>query len=415
MRVIIAGGGTGGHLFPAVALAQELRSRFHGCSLLFVGAKGGIEASLLAGSGWDFEEIRASGLQGKRASQRLRSLALIPSGLIRSRAILRRFQPDAVVGVGGYASAAMVVAGVLAKVPTIIHEQNAFPGLTNRLLGRIVDLVAVSFETTAEFFPKAKVRVTGNPLRAELFDVDRGEAAIQLGLDPDRFTLLVFGGSQGAHRLNQAVLEALPLLEAERDRLQFLHSTGPRDLVRVRREYQASGHRAAVEPFFDEMGVAYAAADLCLCRAGAGTVAEICALGKASVLVPFPFAANDHQRWNAEVLVAAGAARMISDHALNGVTIAELVRLFLLDRRLVGTMGDRARALARPDAASRLADLVAQSARLPGPLAMTDNGPRLTVNSSQSTVNSSRFAVGGQPSAVTRQSRTVNPQRCDDV
>ena len=390
MRVVIAGGGTGGHLFPAIALAQELRSRFPESSLLFVGAEGGIEASLLAKAGWDFEGIRASGLQGKKLPQRLRSLALIPSGLVRSRAILRRFLPDAVVGLGGYASAAMVLAGVLARVPTIIHEQNAFPGLANRSLGRIVDLVAVAFEQTSVFFPKGKVRVTGNPVRTELFGVDRGAAAARLGLDPDRAALLIFGGSQGAHRLNQAMLEALPLLEAERGRLQFLHSTGTRDLGQVRDGYRASGHRAVVEPFFWEMAVAYAAADLCLCRSGATTVAELCALGKPAVLVPFPFAANDHQRRNAEALVAAGGARMLLDSELTGPAVAEIVRSFLRDRGSIEAMGQRAKRLAKPDAASRLADLVVGSARRRRPLARTGSGQRLVIGSEQSIIARSR-------------------------
>ena len=396
MRVIIAGGGTGGHLFPAIALAQELRSRFPDSSLLFVGAEGGIEASLLAKGGWDFEGIRASGLQGKGLPQRLRSLALIPLGLVRSRSILRRFFPDTVVGLGGYASAAMVLAAVLAKVPTVIHEANAFPGLANRWLGRIVDLVAIAFEGTSVFFPKTKVRVTGNPVRAELFGVNRAAATARLGLDPDQFTLLILGGSQGAHRLNQAVLEALPLLESERGRLQFLHSSGSSDLDQVQRGYLAGGHRAVVEPFFWDMAVVYAAADLCLCRAGASTVAELCALGKPSVLVPFPFASNDHQRWNAEAVVAGGGARLLSDGELNGATVAKIVRSFLHDRGLMEAMGSRANVLAKPDAVARLADLVVESARLPRPLARTGNRPRLTVNSSQSTVNPyerSRFSV----------------------
>lgn len=362
MKAIITGGGTGGHLFPAIALAEELRSRRTDVSLLFVGVEGGIEASLLATRGWDFEGIRASGLQGKRLLSRIRSLTLIPSGLIRSLSILRRFRPDVVVGFGGYASAAMVLSGVLARVPTVIHEQNALPGLANRWLGRIVDSVAVAFEEASDFFPKSKVRVTGNPVRAELFGVSRAEAATRLGLDPNRFTLLIFGGSQGAHRLNQAVMEALPKLTDERERIQFIHATGPRDLSLVRQGYDALGYSAAVEPFFQAMAVAYAIADLCFCRAGAGTVAELCALGKPSVLVPFPFAANDHQRYNAEALVASGGARMVLDHDLSGATVAEIIRTFLRDREGLEVMAHRAKSLEKPDAAIRLADLVTLTA-----------------------------------------------------
>ncbi|MDE2058307.1 MAG: undecaprenyldiphospho-muramoylpentapeptide beta-N-acetylglucosaminyltransferase [candidate division NC10 bacterium] len=363
MRAIIAGGGTGGHLFPAIALAEELRSRMTDLPLLFVGVEGGVEASLLATRGWDFEGIRASGLQGKRFLSRLRSLTLIPSGLIRSLSILRRFRPDVVVGFGGYASAAIVLSGVLARIPTVIHEQNAMPGLANRWLGKIVDRVAVAFDEASDFFPKSKVRVTGNPVRAELFGVSRAEAVTRLDLDPDRLTLLIFGGSQGAHRLNQAVMEALPMLTDERERIQFIHATGPRDLSFVRQGYDAQGCRAVVEPFFQVMATAYAVADLCFCRAGAGTVAELCALGKPSVLVPFPFAANDHQRYNAEALVAAGGARMVLDCDLSGAKVAEIIRTCLRDREGREVMARSATALAKPDAASRLADLVTQTAR----------------------------------------------------
>jgi UDP-N-acetylglucosamine--N-acetylmuramyl-(pentapeptide) pyrophosphoryl-undecaprenol N-acetylglucosamine transferase len=362
MKAIIAGGGTGGHLFPAIALAEELRSRTTDLPLLFVGVEGGVEASLLARRGWDFEGIRASGLQGKRFLPRLRSLTLIPSGLIRSLSILRRFRPDVVVGFGGYASAAIVLSAVLARVPTVIHEQNALPGLANRWLGKIVDRVAVAFEGASDFFPMSKVRVTGNPVRAELFGVSRAEAVTRLNLDPDRLTILIFGGSQGAHRLNRAVMEALPMLAGEREQIQFIHATGPRDLAVVRQGYEAGGYRAAVEPFFQAMAAAYAAADLCVCRAGAGTVVELCALGKPSVLVPFPFAANDHQRYNAEAVVASGGARMVLDRELSGAAVAEIIRTCLRDREGLEAMARRAKALAKPDAASRLADLVVETA-----------------------------------------------------
>ena len=383
MKAIIAGGGTGGHFFPAIALAEELESRHPELSLLFVGVEGGVEASLLAAKCWDFEKIKASGLQGKRLSQRLRGLAQIPSALNRSRSIIRRFCPDIVVGFGGYASASIVLAGVLARVPTVIHEQNVFPGLANRWLGRVVDLVAVAFEGASGFFPKGKVRVTGNPVRRELFGPNRAEAMARFRLDPHRLTVLVFGGSQGAHRLNHALLEALPLLEPEREQIQFIHATGPGDLAAVRRGYIAGGHRAVVEPFFGEMAVAYAAADLCLCRAGAGTVAEVCALGKPSILVPFPFATNDHQRRNAEALVTCGGARMVEDSKLNGAAVAEIVRAFLRDREGLRAMANRAKALAKPDAAARLADLVERSVHLHRSLARSNSGQQFTVNSSR--------------------------------
>ncbi len=387
MKAIIAGGGTGGHLFPAIALAEELRSRFPTLSLLFVGAMGGIEESLLAKRGWAFEGIRAAGFRAKPFPDRMRSLALVPLGLIRSRSILRRFSPHVVVGLGGYASAAMLLAAAMRRVPTVIHEQNSVPGLTNRWLGRVVDIVAVAFEATSSFFPSGKVRVTGNPIRMELFGVSRAEAIARFDLDPGRFTLLVFGGSQGAHRLNGAVGEALPLLVPQREQVQFLHATGPRDLEMVRQGYLATGHRAVVEPFFWEMGPAYAVADLCLCRAGASTVAELCALGKPSILIPFPFAANDHQRRNAEALVASGAAHLLLDRDLNGAALSEIVKAFLRDKERLREMGYRARALARLDASARLADLVIGSARPFDLPAGTARGEPCTVEGSRSRPN----------------------------
>jgi UDP-N-acetylglucosamine--N-acetylmuramyl-(pentapeptide) pyrophosphoryl-undecaprenol N-acetylglucosamine transferase len=369
MRILIAGGGTGGHLFPALALADTLRSRVQQLSILFVGAEGGIEAAIAARHGWAFEGIRAAGLRAKRWPDRFRSIALIPFGVARSWSILSRFRPDAVIGLGGYASGPVLLAAALRRLPTIVHEQNSVPGLTNRWLASLVDLVAVGFEPAKAFFPASRVHVTGTPVRRELFAACKAAAVGRFGLDPDAMTVLVFGGSQGAHRLNEAVLEALPLLEAERARLQFLHATGPRDVARVRAAYGAHGYRAVVEPFFWEMALPYAAADLCLCRSGASTVAELCALGKAAILVPFPFAVNDHQRRNAEILVAAGAARMLLDRDLSGVAVAALVRCHLVDRRGLQEMGERARRLARPDAADHLADLVLRASRAAQPLA----------------------------------------------
>jgi UDP-N-acetylglucosamine--N-acetylmuramyl-(pentapeptide) pyrophosphoryl-undecaprenol N-acetylglucosamine transferase len=365
VRAVIAGGGTGGHLFPAIALAEELRSRSSDLSLLFVGAKERMDRSLIGARGWEFEGISAGGVLAGRWPARLRSLALVPFGVMRALSILRRFSPDIVIGLGGYASAAAVLAAVLSRIPTVIHEQNIYPGLTNRWLGRFVDRVAVAFEPAAARFPGAKVRVTGNPIRRELFGAGVGEARARLHLDPDRLALLIFGGSQGAHRLNQAVLDALPMLGGDREVLQFIHATGARDLAAVRQGYLAAGCRAVVESFFWEMAHIYAAADLCLCRAGAGTISELCALGKPSILVPYPFAANDHQRWNAEWLVASGAALMVLDRDLTGAAVAGSVRALLRDRRRLGAMSERAAALAKPDAAARVADLVAEAVHAP--------------------------------------------------
>ena len=279
MRIVITGGGTGGHLFPALAVHDALRARRPEADALFVGTARGVEATILPRRGCAFRGLTATPVSGTGWRGRFAAAWALPGTIRQAGRFLREFRPQVVFGVGGYASVPTVLAAGLARIPRVIHEQNAVPGLANRALGRIASAVAVSFAETTRCFPVGRTQVTGNPVRAEIRAGDARAARARLDLDPEAFTVLIFGGSQGARRLNQAVQEALPALAAERAGLQFVHGTGASDLADVRRAYQASGVSARVEPFFEEMALAYQAADFAICRAGAGTLFELAAMG----------------------------------------------------------------------------------------------------------------------------------------
>lgn len=367
MRVVIAGGGTGGHLFPALAVREALVKRQPDAQALFVGATRGVEGAILGRLGLPFRGLEVSRISGAGLSGQTRTVVQLPWLVRHAARILQEFAPQVVLGVGGYASVPTVVAARLRRTSVVLHEQNAIPGLANRWLGRLAAMVAVSFPATARFFPVGRVAVTGNPVRAEIRPGDARDARARLGLSPDRLTVLIFGGSQGARRLNASLLEALPRLAAEAARIQFVHATGERDLAEVRAAYRAHGLRACAEPFFDDMATAYRAADFAICRAGAGTIFELAAMGKPALLVPYPYAANDHQRLNAEAMVTAGAAWTLPDDFCDGPRIAATLEAALEKPDLLRCMGEQARSLARPDAADRIVDLLERAAgRLAG-------------------------------------------------
>jgi UDP-N-acetylglucosamine--N-acetylmuramyl-(pentapeptide) pyrophosphoryl-undecaprenol N-acetylglucosamine transferase len=320
LAMMVAGGGTGGHLFPGVAIAEEFLGRNPANRVLFIGTERGLEKRVLSGLGLPLETLKVEGLQGRGPLRILSSLLKIPGSLLASYRILRAFRPAIVVGVGGYASGPAVLTARLMGLKTAIAEQNAVPGLTNRILGRIVHRIFVTFPESSAWLPAGRTRVTGNPIRiAFLADGADGQRK-----DP-RFTLLVFGGSQGAHAINRVVIEALEGLEHLKERIRFIHQTGEKDRETVSRAYRERGFAAEVSPFIAEMAAAYRAADLLLCRAGATSIAEITAGGKAAILVPFPFAVNDHQTKNAELLARTGAAQMIPERELNGPRLAEII------------------------------------------------------------------------------------------
>jgi len=360
LSVLIAGGGTGGHLYPGIAVARELMAQVRDAKVAFVGTAAGIEARVVPREGFALEVIRSAGLKGKSLPSLARGLALLPVSAADAWRVITRRRPSVVVGVGGYSSGPVVLLAALRGIPTLLMEQNTIPGLTNRLLAPVVDAAAVTFQETVRFFG-SKAFVSGNPVRPEFL---RGEEAHgdEL-LPPGAARVLVFGGSQGAHAINMAMVEAAPRLAAARPRLALTHQTGERDLEMVREQYRRVGLEARVEPFLFAMEREMNAADLVVCRAGATTVAELTAIGRPSILVPLPTATDDHQRKNALALVRDGAARMIEQRELSGDRLAAEMLALANDGEQRRRMAAAARRLARPDAARVIVDRVLALAR----------------------------------------------------
>lgn len=347
MRLLLAGGGTGGHLFPAVALAQRLLQQDPTAQVLFAGTARGIEARVLPELGLPLELIDIRGFVNQGLAGKLRMLPCLIKSVWQGLRILSRFKPDVVLGVGGYASAPMLVAAKLKRIPTVIHEQNAWPGLTNRLLGRWSRCVCLSFSEAERAFHRAATIVTGNPLRQGMESCPP--------INDSRPELLVFGGSRGARAINDVMLEALPLLEKWRNRLSIVHQTGSDDLQRIREGYVRAGWPPeGVVPFIDDMASAYARAHLVVCRAGATTLAELAACGRAAILVPYPHAAGDHQTINARAMANKGAALLLSQADLTVEILASLVTDLLDNRERLLSMSAAARSLGIAGAADRI-------------------------------------------------------------
>ncbi|TYO96094.1 UDP-N-acetylglucosamine-N-acetylmuramylpentapeptide N-acetylglucosamine transferase [Geothermobacter ehrlichii] len=348
MRVLLAGGGTGGHLFPAVALAQQLLADEPGSEVLFVGTERGIEARVLPELGLPLATIDIVGFVGKKPVEKLAVAPKLLRSFRQSGAILDRFRPQVVVGVGGYASGPVLLAARWRRLPLVIHEQNARPGLTNRLLGHLADRICISYPESAGHFGGRTV-LTGNPVRREMTE--------HRPLPDGEPELLVFGGSRGARAINQAVLACLPHLELWRGRLRIVHQTGEEDLEQVKEGYRKQGWtHAEVVPFIRDMASAYARAHLVLCRAGATTIAELTACGRPSILVPYPYAAGDHQTANARSLAERGAALMLPQTELEGKRLATLISDMLSDRQRLLDMAGAAHALGQPRAAELILD-----------------------------------------------------------
>jgi UDP-N-acetylglucosamine--N-acetylmuramyl-(pentapeptide) pyrophosphoryl-undecaprenol N-acetylglucosamine transferase len=355
LRVVIAGGGTGGHLYPGIAVARELLSRRPDAQISFAGTARGIEARAVPREGFPLDLIRSGGLKGKSLMDRARGGSLLPLSVFDAWRIVSSRRPQIVIGVGGYSSGPVVLVAALRGVPTMILEQNAIPGLTNRMLARFVSAAAVTFESTRKFFG-SKAFVSGNPVRSEFFKTAIREGEPVPHEDQRSIAVLVFGGSQGAHAINLAMVEAAAELAAGQPRLRVTHQTGERDVEMVRSGYGQAGLAADVEPFLHDMGRRFRAADLIVSRAGATTLAEITAAGKAAILIPLPTAADDHQRKNAEALAAAGAAEVLLQAQASGPALARRILALAADGSLRARMGSAARTLARPDAARVIVD-----------------------------------------------------------
>jgi UDP-N-acetylglucosamine--N-acetylmuramyl-(pentapeptide) pyrophosphoryl-undecaprenol N-acetylglucosamine transferase len=353
LRVVIAGGGTGGHLYPGIAVAQELRTRQPDAVISFAGTAKGIEARVVPREGFALDLIRSGGLKGKSPVDRMRGAVLLPLGLVDAWRIVSNRRPDLVIGVGGYSAGPVVLVAALRGVPAMLLEQNAVPGLTNRLLAPFVRAAGVTFESTREFFG-AKAFVSGNPVRPEF--LGSIEPRTESDADGAITTVLVFGGSQGAHAINVAMVAAAAKLAARGSRLRLTHQTGERDLEMVRAGYREAGLAADVEPFLYDMGRRLGGADVIVCRAGATTLAEITAAGKAAILIPFPAATDDHQRRNAMALVEAGAADVLLQQDLTGPVLADRLLALAADRARRERMAAAARTLARPNAARVIVD-----------------------------------------------------------
>src|SRR5690349_95012 len=353
--VVIAGGGTGGHLYPGIAVARELVARRPNAQISFAGTARGIEARVVPREGFALDVIRSGGLKGKSIVDRMRGAWLVPLGLIDAWRLLSRRRPDLVIGVGGYSSGPVVLVAALRGIPTMVLEQNAVPGLTNRLLARVVRAAAVTFDSTAAFFG-SKAFVSGNPVRPEFLATAGPSQESALGDQTSVTRVLVFGGSQGAHAINVAMVEAAAELAAGGAHLRLTHQTGERDVEMVRSGYRAAGLQADVEPFLYDMGRQLGQADVVVCRAGATTLAELTAAGKAAILIPLPTATDDHQRRHAEALAARGAAEVLLQQEMTGGALATTLLALVADPGRRERMARAARSLARPDAARVIVD-----------------------------------------------------------
>lgn len=353
MRVLIAAGGTGGHIYPGIAVAKEIVRRYPDSEVKFAGTARGLENKLVPQAGFELSLIDSTGLKNVGVGARARGLLVLPKSLRQARTLLKEFRPNVVIGAGGYVSGPVLLTASLLKLPTLVMESNALPGWTNRVLARFIDKAAVSFDAALPFF-RGKGVVTGNPVRREFFEIEHKQR------DPAQFSILIFGGSQGAHAINEAIVEALPLLGEVKARLRITHQTGEADYEQVAAGYANSGwsEQASVRKYIDDMVAAFADADLVISRAGATTSAELIAAGKASLMIPFPFAADDHQRKNAEAMAAAGAAKMILQQDLSPQRLASEIEILVREPEKVTAMEHAARKLRRGDAAAKVVDLV---------------------------------------------------------
>ncbi len=366
MKVIIAGGGTGGHLYPGIAVAEEFEKRKAGDreinknEIVFVGTEYGLEARVIPKEGYPIRFLRAQGFVGKSFLKRINALFSLFLSIMDSVRIIRDVKPDIVIGVGGYASVGMVLSAYLKGIPTIILEQNSVPGLANRILGKFADAIAVTYEESINFFPTFRTFLTGNPVRKKMISIDANTYSSAYSLFPvekDRFTVFIFGGSLGASSINKKTEEALNYLLDLKQDIQFIHQTGQKDYELVKNAYRSTGFNAVVAPFIYQMAEAYSISDIVVCRAGATTLSEITAMGKASILIPYPYAASDHQQKNAAKLEEIGASILISEKELNGMILADAIRELFNNKELRQEMQRAASSFSRAEASETIVDL----------------------------------------------------------
>lgn len=352
-RVLIAAGGTGGHIYPGIAVAKELMHRDETSEVLFVGTAKGLETRIVPENGFQLSVIKSTGLKNVGLKGKIRGMMILPKSFLEAWKLIRDYRPNVVIGAGGYVSGPVLLTAALMGRRTLVMDSNALPGFTNRKLAKFVDKAALTFEDAVPFFGKKAV-VTGNPVRGEFFDIEFEEPHSPL-------RLLVFGGSQGSQAINRAVTAAAEFLD--KSAVSIVHQTGEADHETVSAEYEAAGWNADVRPYITNMVDSFREADLIICRAGATTCAEVAAAGKPAIMIPLPTAADDHQRKNAEALVRAGAAEMILQSELTGKSLADKIDGLRTDPERLVEMSRSARKLARPDAAAATVDIIEELAK----------------------------------------------------
>ncbi|MBF0473470.1 MAG: undecaprenyldiphospho-muramoylpentapeptide beta-N-acetylglucosaminyltransferase [Nitrospirae bacterium] len=357
-KVIIAGGGTGGHLYPGLAVAGELKKRNSNMDILFIGTENGIEATILPLEGYNIKFIKAGGFVRVSLMKKIAAIYKMFISLFEMYSFYSDWEPDLVIGTGGYASFVPVLIAALMSIPTVILEQNSVPGLSNKLLGRFVDRICITDEGSSSAFPKEKIFITGNPVRDLTDGIDKKASYKLFGLDETKFTILIFGGSAGAVAINNAIMEAIVYLMDIKENIQFLHQSGKADYEPVRQAYMSYDCKGTVAPFIYQMPQAYAVADIVISRAGATTLAEITSLGIPSILIPYPYAALGHQESNARRLSSEGAAIMIKEDVLTGKELAEEIKKLYLDTAYREKIRGKSRVLGKPDAAKRVLEII---------------------------------------------------------
>lgn len=356
-RVVIAGGGTGGHLFPGIAIAEELKERLAHVEILFIVGRRPMEARILARYGYRTQSIDVEGISGRGIRKRIAVFVKLPNSLFQSFSAIGAFKPNVVLGVGGYSSGPFCLVSWLLGIPTAIHEQNAYPGLTNRLLGKIANRVFISLEESRGHFDRQKTILTGNPVRKVLFSREAPMA------ERDKpFSLLVMGGSQGAKAINEIFIDALEILKKENRPMNVLHQTGQQDKERAREAYKRKGLSGKIVPFIDDMAGAYGQADMVISRAGATTLFELAAMGKPAILIPYPFATHHHQEINAASFVKAGGAEMVLQDGLTGEKLAQILMKYMDDPTALARMAECAHKMSHVNAASHIVDQMLEMA-----------------------------------------------------
>ncbi|MBF0226486.1 MAG: undecaprenyldiphospho-muramoylpentapeptide beta-N-acetylglucosaminyltransferase [Desulfobacterales bacterium] len=347
LRIIIAGGGTGGHLFPGIAIANELIKKNKKNKILFVTSGKDIDKNILYEHGFKSVKLTIEGIKGKKIVSKIRSGLKIPKAIIESFIILKKFKPDIVIGVGGYSSGPIILMAYFLGIKTAIQEQNSIPGITNKILSLFVDRIYISFKDYKNIFNPSKTLLTGNPVRNSILN-SINEIKKD---DSSRFSILVMGGSQGAHAINMAVIESLNFIR-DSQKFFFIHQSGQRDELTVKKSYDRLNFFADVKPFFKDMKSAYNQADLLICRAGATTISEITVLGKPAIFIPFPFAADNHQFYNALEFLQKGACKIILEEDLSGKLIAEIIEYYCVNREKLKIMASKAKEFAFPNSAN---------------------------------------------------------------